>query len=87
MRRSGDNRTPTQTSLPTSFRLKRAEDILNLLSEQIEAVKNEAEAGTLEKARCIGYLAGIALKAVEATNIESRLAAVEEILKGRKKSA
>jgi hypothetical protein len=87
MLRTGSNLTPSQTALPTSFRIKRAEDILNLLSEQIEAVKNDTEAGTLEKARCIGYLSGIALKAVEATNIESRLVAVEKVLKGRKKPA
>jgi hypothetical protein len=35
---------------------------LALLAEQVQAVRGESEAGTLEKARCIGYLSGVALK-------------------------
>ncbi|KAF1083868.1 hypothetical protein SPSYN_03024 [Sporotomaculum syntrophicum] len=84
IQRAGGNQTPCQTALPLSFKLKTAQDVLNLIAEQIEAVKNDTDAGTLEKARCIGYLANTALKAVESVNIESRLAAVEQILKGRK---
>jgi len=38
----------------------------------------------LEKARTIGYLCGIALKAVETVNIEARLEALEQVLKERK---
>jgi hypothetical protein len=36
---------------------------LDLVAEQVNAVRAEAEAGTLEKARCLGYLATIALRA------------------------
>ena len=43
----------------------------------------ETEAGTLEKARCIGYLAGIALKAIEAGDLAARLEALESVLKRR----
>ena len=44
---------------------------------------NETEAGTLEKARCIGYLAGVSLKAIECGNLAGRLEALEAALKAR----
>jgi hypothetical protein len=47
------------------FRLKTAADVLQLLEEQVEAVRAEPEAGTLEKARTIGCLAGVTLKAID----------------------
>jgi len=37
-----------------------AQDVIDLLSDQIEAVRLENTAGTLERARTIGFLAGIA---------------------------
>jgi hypothetical protein len=49
----------------------------------VQAVLDEAEAGTLEKARCIGYLAGISLKAIECGDLAARLEAMEAALKMR----
>jgi len=83
MRRAGDCGTPCGTLLPLSFRLKTAQDILALIEEQVNAVRGDREAGTLEKARCIGYLAGIALKAVETADLEARIEALESVLKER----
>lgn len=87
MRRAGESGTPGGTPLPSEFRISAAKDILNLLAEQIEAVKQDTQAGTLEKARCIGYLAGIALKAVEAAGLEARIEALERILNERRATA
>lgn len=83
LRRAGESTTPGQTDLPMSFRLKTAQDVLDLLAEQIQAVRLDEDASTLEKARCIGYLAGVVLKAVELTNIGTRVDALESVLKGR----
>ena len=74
---------PGTTPLPLPFRLQTATDVIDLLQEQVAAVRNEQEAGTLEKARTIGYLAGIALKAIEAGNLAARLEALELVLKQR----
>jgi hypothetical protein len=63
--------------------MKTAQDILALLAEQVQAVRDEKEVGVLERARTIGYLAGIALKAVEAADLDARLTALENTLKGR----
>jgi hypothetical protein len=84
LRRSGDNcTTPGTTHVPLPFRLKTAADVLNLLEEQVEAVRAEPEAGTLEKARTVGYLAGVALKAIEAGNLAARIEMLEAVLKQR----
>ena len=84
LRRAGESSiTPGTTQLPLSFRLETAQSILELLAEQVQAVRIDKESGVLEKARCVGYLAAIALKAIENAGVEARLAALEQILKVR----
>jgi hypothetical protein len=83
-RRAGDGcTTPGTTPVPLPFRLKTAADVLRLLEEQVEAVRAEREAGALEKARTIGYLAGVSLKAIEAGNLAARIEMLETVLKQR----
>ena len=51
MRRAGDqSTTPCTTVVPITFRLATARDVLELIEEQVEAVRAEPEVGTLEKA-------------------------------------
>jgi hypothetical protein len=83
-RRAGDPRTtPCTTPVPPQFRLQTAQDVIDLLQEQVEAVRDDAEAKKLEKARTIGFLAGVALRAIEAGNLAARLEALELALKQR----
>ena len=84
LQRAGECQTPGQTLIPAPFRLRTAHDVLALLGEQVQAVRAEQDAGTLEKARVIGYLAAIALGAIEAGDLAARLEAVEVVLKGRR---
>ena len=84
LQRAGECQTPSQTLIPAPFRLRTAHDVLAQLAEQVQAVRDEPDAGTLEKARVIGYLAGIALRAIEAGDLAARLEAVEAVLKGRR---
>ena len=84
MQRAGSSQTPGQTLLPSTFRLKTARDVLALIEEQVNAVREEVAAGTLEKARAVGYLAGIALKAVEVADLSGRVEALEQVLRRRK---
>src|SRR5262249_24015375 len=53
-----------QQSLPPR-RVQTPQDVIDLLQEQVEAVRQESMAGTIEKARAVGYLAGLARKAIE----------------------
>ena len=85
MQRAGESGTPGGTLIPMPFRLRTAHDILALLGEQVEAVRNDQKAGTLEKARTIGYLAGISLKAVEAADLSARVESIERAMKAREK--
>jgi hypothetical protein len=83
LRRAG-SQTPRQPLISALFRLKAARDIVVLLEDQIDAVRHESEADTLAKARAIGYLAGVALKAVEVADLAGRVEVVERIVKCRK---
>ena len=84
IRRAGDEcTTPGTTPLPTGFRLQTAADVLELLGEQAEAVLNDAELGTVERARTICYLSGTLLKAIELGNLAARLESLEAALKTR----
>lgn len=84
---SGDGCANAATKqLPANFRLQTAQDVVDLLQEQIETVRADVEASPLEKARIIGHLAGLALKAIEAGNVAARLEALEAVLKQRKEN-
>ncbi len=85
MQRAG-GQTARQPLIPLPMRLKTARDVLALIEEQVNTVRDEPEAGTLEKARTVGYLAGIALKAVEVADLSARVEAVERVLRGRRKA-
>ena len=81
--RSGSCQTPGQTQVPVEFRLQTAADVLELLGEQAEAVLNDEERGTVERARTICYLSGTLLKAIELGNLAARLESLEAALKTR----
>ena len=84
LRRAGDPCTTPRTSpIPAPFRLQTAQDVIDLLEEQVAAVRAEENAGALEKARTIGFLAGMALRAIEAGNLAARIEALESVLKQR----
>ena len=83
-RRAGDAcTTPGTTPVPLDFRLKTAADVLALLEEQVGAVRADRKVGALEKARTIGYLAAITLKAIDAGNLAARIEMLERVLKQR----
>jgi hypothetical protein len=83
LRRAGECGTPGGTVLPLPFRLQTAADVLGLLGEEIAAVRADSEAGTLEKARVVGYLSGVALRAIEVADVTARVEALEAVLKRR----
>jgi hypothetical protein len=84
LRRGGDaSSTPGSTRLLVEFRLETAGDVIALIESQVQAVLGDAEAGTLEKARTIGYLASVSLKAIECGNVAVRLEVLETALKAR----
>ena len=76
---------PTRLTLPVEFRAKTAADVLALLNEQLDTLRQDASLGSVERAKAVGYLAGISLRAIEAGDVTARLEALESILKSRPK--
>lgn len=83
--RTGLTNGQTSNLVEGPLRIKTARDILGLLGETINEVR-ETGGDALIRARCIGFLAGAALKAVEVADLESRVKAVEETLRLRRAS-
>ena len=71
---------------PPPRRLQTAQDVIDLLQEQVEALRAHRWAGAVQKARAIGYLAGIARKAIETGTLAARLDMLEAVLRQRKES-
>ena len=59
--------------------------MLALLNEQIDTVRQDGSLGSVERAKSVGYLAGIALRAIDAGDVAARVEALESILKSRPK--
>jgi hypothetical protein len=57
--------------------------VLDLIEEQVAAVRDESTAGALEKARVVGFLASVALRAIDAGNLAARIEMLEAVLKQR----
>ena len=70
-------------SVPEAFVLRTPADVLQLLQRQIATVARDQRAGAVERARAIGYLATLSLKAIEADNLAARLEALEAVLNRR----
>ena len=79
-------RQPASPEL-TAVRVRTARDVLLLLEEQIQLVRAANEATTIERARTIGFLAGVALRAVEAADLAGRVEALEMTLGQRKEGS
>jgi hypothetical protein len=65
-------------------RLKTAQDLVDLLEEQIHAVSRAPWTGTLQKAQAIGVLAGILRKVMEFNTVASRVEMLAAVLKHRR---
>jgi hypothetical protein len=64
--------------------LKTVQDVLDLLQEQAEAIRADPWSGTIEKARALTYLAGVARRTMETGIIADRMEILETILQQRK---
>lgn len=81
--RANETGRPSAAAIPAPLRLQTAREVLGLIEEQVNAVRADLGLRTVERARCIGYLANVALRAVETGDLEARLEALESVLKTR----
>ena len=68
---------------PPPRQLQTAQDVIDLLEEQVEAIRAKSAAETLAKARAIGYLASLARQAIETGTLAARLEKLEANQKQR----
>ncbi len=66
------------------IRVQTPQDVIDLIEEQVAALRAETMLGTVERARAIAYLAGIARKAMEANTLAARVEILERVLQQRK---
>ena len=65
-------------------RLQNVQNVIDLLEEQVEAVRAAPWTSPLDKARAIAYLAGVARKTIEAGILSARIEMLETVLNQRK---
>ncbi len=65
------------------LRVRKAADVLAVLEQQIAAVLDDGDMATAERARVVATLAGVALRAIEASDLAARVEAVEQVLSAR----
>ena len=59
-------------------------DVVAVIAEQVNAVRADPLADPAEKARTLGFLSSVGLRAMEQKDMAARLEAVERVLKLRK---
>lgn len=82
--RAGEISQTYRPTLPIELRIQTAQDVLDMLNQQVNAVLADSDISTVEKARCITYMASSMLKAIEQVAIVPRLEAIEDIINSRK---
>ena len=75
---------PMRLVAPEPMAIDGPADVVAVLEEQINAVRVDPFADPSEKARTLGMLSSVALRAMEAKDLAARLEAVERVLKLRK---
>ena len=76
-------RTPREV-VPEPLQLASAADVLALVETAARMTQADLEASPFKRARTLGALASVALKALEARDLEARVEALERVLKQRR---
>ena len=63
--------------------LRNAADALAILAEQVNKIRGYVDADPLNVAKTVGYLIATALKAIDVANVDSRIKALEQVLRLR----
>ena len=79
-----EGRSLVPVAPPEPLPLQSPADVLAVIGEQVNAVRADPLADPAEKARTLGFLSSIALRAFEARDLAARLEAVERVLKLRR---
>ncbi|MDB5297927.1 MAG: hypothetical protein JWO31_3910 [Phycisphaerales bacterium] len=80
-----ERRTAAEAAFPPvpPLPLRDPADVVDLLAEQAEAVRQDPHAGSLDRARTLAVVASLALRAMDAATGRARVEALERALKAR----
>jgi hypothetical protein len=67
-------------------RIRVVADVEALLAEAVQLVRSDQKARGVEKARALGFLGSIALRLIEAHDLDERIDTLEQMLDRRKTS-
>ncbi len=82
--RIGRRAAPPASGVAVPRPLDAAGDVLAIVEEAIREAWRDGAADPLDRARTLGYLAGVAIKALEARDLTARVEALERVLKLRR---
>jgi len=83
-RRAGEPGRFKVLRVTTPEEIRTAHALLNVLGGQIKEVLETSEGDVFMRARTVGYLIGIALRAVEVADLEGRIKTLENQIMGGK---
>lgn len=87
LRRAGltknEPRQPSPSLLfSTPYRIAKAKDLLSILEDAMNAVREDDTITPIQRTRTLGYLVGIGIRIIETAEIEARIEALERVMKG-----
>jgi hypothetical protein len=81
--KSGSHSCQSSPLFETRYRIEKAKDLLRILEDAINSVREDAMITSLQRARTLGYLISIGIRIIETSNMEGRIEALEQVLKNR----
>jgi hypothetical protein len=69
-----------QQPAPAPRRVQTAQDVIDLLEEQVEALRAATGLSTVDRARVVRSLVGLALKAIETGTLARRIEVMEKVV-------
>lgn len=81
-RRAGEIIPRVKPAIPSAARAATAADVVRILAGQVEAVRRARRLGVVERARAVGYVASVLLRAIETADLAKRLEELEARLEG-----
>ena len=82
--RAAKRGTCVEPTIPVTVRLQTARDVLALIEDELANVRGDGRLKSAERARTVGYLASIALRAVEQADLAARVESIERALRRRR---
>jgi len=74
---------PSPLLFTTPYRVAKANDLLHILEDAMNAVREDDTITPIQRARTLGYLVGVGIRVIETSEIEARIDALERVLKDK----